>query len=63
MMAVLGSEEQARSQSVHEFLSLPKMIYISLIWIGIGFGIYRLFTFRSEIEHYAPIVTSEGDIT
>ena len=36
---------------------------ISVLWILIGFGIYRLYTFKREIEHYAPIVTSEGDIT
>lgn len=36
---------------------------ISVLWILIGFGIYRLYTFKKEIEHYAPIITSEGDIT
>ena len=35
---------------------------ISVIWISIGFAVYRIYTFRKEIEHYAPIVTSEGDL-
>ena len=49
--------------AIYLLITHPLSWVISLIWIGIGFGIYRLFTFRSEIEHYAPIVTSEGDIT
>jgi hypothetical protein len=27
-----------------------------------GFVLYRLYTFKQEIQHYAPIVTSEGDL-
>jgi APA family basic amino acid/polyamine antiporter len=49
--------------AIYLLITHPLSWVISLIWIGIGFGIYRLFTFRSEIEHYAPIVTSEGDFT
>jgi APA family basic amino acid/polyamine antiporter len=49
--------------AIYLLITHPLSWVISLIWIGIGFAIYRLFTFRSEIEHYAPIVTSEGDIT
>ena len=49
--------------AIYLLITHPLSWVISLIWIGIGFAIYRLFTFRSEIEHYAPILTSEGDIT
>jgi APA family basic amino acid/polyamine antiporter len=35
---------------------------IAVLWILVGFVIYRLYTFKKEIEHYAPIVTSEGDL-
>ena len=28
----------------------------------VGFTIYRIFTFRKEVEHYSPIVTSEGNL-
>jgi len=49
--------------AIYLLITHPLSWVISLIWIGIGFAIYRLFTFRSEIEHYAPIVTSEGDIS
>ena len=54
------------------FLKLGLAVYILLIdplswaitiaWVVIGFFIYRMYTFRKEIEHYAPIVTSEGDL-
>jgi hypothetical protein len=36
---------------------------ISLLWIGVGFFLYRIYTFRREIDHYAPLITSEGDLT
>ncbi|HEX9318195.1 MAG TPA: amino acid permease [Nitrososphaeraceae archaeon] len=49
--------------AVYLLITQPFSWVISLLWIAIGFGIYRLYTFRKEIEHYAPIVTSEGDIT
>jgi basic amino acid/polyamine antiporter, APA family len=35
---------------------------ITVLWIVIGFVIYRMYTFKREIQHYAPIVTSEGDL-
>jgi len=35
---------------------------IAVLWILVGFVIYRLYTFKKEIEHYAPLVTSEGDL-
>ena len=35
---------------------------ITLLWILAGFVLYRLYTFKQEIQHYAPIVTSEGDL-
>jgi len=35
---------------------------IAALWIVSGFVIYRMYTFKKEIQHYAPIVTSEGDL-
>jgi basic amino acid/polyamine antiporter, APA family len=35
---------------------------ITVLWILLGFVIYRMYTFKQEIQHYAPIVTSEGDL-
>ncbi len=29
----------------------------------LGFVLYRMYTFKQEIQHYAPIVTSEGDLS
>ncbi|NAL78563.1 amino acid permease [Nitrososphaera sp. AFS] len=36
---------------------------ISVLWILVGFALYRMYTFKKEVEHYAPMVTSEGDLT
>ena len=36
---------------------------ITVLWVLVGFALYRMYTFKKEIDHYAPIVTSEGDIT
>lgn len=35
---------------------------IAGLWILVGFVIYRMYTFKKEIDHYAPLVTTEGDI-
>jgi nucleotide-binding universal stress UspA family protein len=35
---------------------------ITLLWILVGFALYRMYTFKQEIKHYAPLVTSEGDL-
>ena len=35
---------------------------ITAVWVAIGFGIYRRFTFKKEIAHYAPSLTSAGDL-
>jgi amino acid transporter len=36
---------------------------ISALWVVVGFALYRMYTFKKEIEHYAPLVTSEGNLT
>ena len=35
---------------------------ITVLWVIVGFALYRMYTFKHEIEHYAPVVTSEGDL-
>jgi hypothetical protein len=35
---------------------------ITVLWIVVGFALYRMYTFKQELEHYAPVVTSEGDL-
>jgi APA family basic amino acid/polyamine antiporter len=40
----------------------PLSWVITVVWVVIGFLVYRMYTFRKEIDHYAPIVTSEGDL-
>src|ERR671911_591436 len=35
---------------------------ITILWILVGFVLYSMYTFKQEIQHYAPIVTSEGDL-
>src|SRR5215210_6254545 len=48
--------------AIYLLITQPLSWVISVLWIAIGFAIYRIYTFRKEIEHYAPIVTSEGDL-
>ena len=33
---------------------------IAIVWILIGFSIYKLYIAKKEIEHYAPLVANEG---
>ena len=35
---------------------------ISLLWIIIGFVVYRLYTFKNELDPYTNLVTSKGDL-
>src|ERR687894_1460959 len=35
---------------------------ITILWILVGFLLYRMYTFKQEIQHYAAIVTSEWDL-
>ena len=48
--------------AVYLLVTQPLSWVIAILWILIGFAVYRMYTFRKEIEHYAPIVTSAGDI-
>src|ERR671921_795439 len=48
--------------AIYLLITQPMSWLISVLWIVIGFAIYRIYTFRKEIEHYAPIVTTEGDL-
>ncbi len=48
--------------AVYLLVTQPLSWAITVVWVLIGFFVYRMYTFRKEIDHYAPIVTSEGDL-
>ena len=48
--------------AVYLLITQPLSWAITVVWVLIGFFVYRMYTFRKEIDHYAPIVTSEGDL-
>src|SRR3954467_15034672 len=48
--------------ALYLLVTAPFSWAITALWILIGFTLYKLFTFRTEIDHYSPIVTSEGDL-
>jgi APA family basic amino acid/polyamine antiporter len=49
--------------AIYLLITEPFSWVISVLWIAIGFAVYRIYSFRKEIDHYAPIITSEGDLT
>ena len=48
--------------AVYLLITQPLSWAITILWVLIGFALYRMYTFKKEIEHYAPMVTSTGDI-
>jgi amino acid transporter len=48
--------------AVYLLVTQPLSWAITVVWVLIGFFVYRMYTFKKEIDHYAPIVTSEGDL-
>ncbi len=48
--------------AIYLLVTQPLSWAITIVWVVIGFFVYRMYTFRKEIEHYAPLVTSEGDL-
>lgn len=48
--------------AVYLLVTQPLSWAITGLWILVGFALYRMYTFKKEIEHYAPLVTSTGDI-
>jgi APA family basic amino acid/polyamine antiporter len=48
--------------ALYLLVTQPMSWGISALWIVVGFALYRTYTFKKEIEHYAPLVTSEGDL-
>ncbi|HEU4606259.1 MAG TPA: amino acid permease [Nitrososphaera sp.] len=48
--------------ALYLLVTQPLSWIITVLWILIGFAIYRMYTFKREIQHYAPLVTSEGDL-
>jgi amino acid transporter len=49
--------------ALYLLVTQPFSWVISALWVAVGFALYRMYTFKKEIEHYAPLVTSEGDLT
>jgi amino acid transporter len=46
--------------AVYLLITQPLSWGITVLWILVGFVLYRMYTFKKEVEHYAPVVTSEG---
>jgi len=50
------------SLAVYLLVTAPFSWAITGLWVLVGFFIYRIFTFKTEIEHYSPTITSEGNL-
>src|SRR5215208_1709145 len=48
--------------AVYLLITAPLSWAITALWVLIGFTIYRIFTFKKEVEHYSPTLTSEGNL-
>ena len=48
--------------ALYLLITQPLSWGITILWILLGFVLYRMYTFKQEIQHYAPIVTYEGDL-
>ena len=48
--------------ALYLLVTAPFSWVITALWVLVGFTIYRIFTFRKEVEHYYPIITSEGTL-
>jgi basic amino acid/polyamine antiporter, APA family len=48
--------------AVYLLITVPLSWAITVLWVLIGFTIYRIFTFKKEVEHYSPTITSEGNL-
>lgn len=46
--------------AVYLLVTQPLSWGITALWILVGFVLYRMYTFKKEVEHYAPMVTTEG---
>ena len=46
--------------AVYLLITQPLSWGITVLWILVGFVLYRMYQFKKEVEHYAPMVTSEG---
>jgi amino acid transporter len=50
------------SLAVYLLITAPLSWAITVLWVLVGFFIYRIFTFKKEVEHYSPTITSEGNL-
>ena len=46
--------------AVYLLVTQPLSWGITALWILVGFVLYRMYTFKKEVEHYAPLVMTEG---
>lgn len=46
--------------AVYLLFTQPHSWAIAILWVIIGFVIYRFYTAKKEIEHYAPLIYNQG---
>ncbi len=59
LIPILGALS-AMSLSLYLLFTQPQSWIIAIIWIVIGFAIYKFYTSKKEIEHYAPLIYNQG---
>jgi amino acid transporter len=50
----------ASGLAVYLLFTQPQSWAIAIVWIIAGFVIYKLYTSKKEIEHYAPLIYNQG---
>lgn len=46
--------------AIYLLVTQPLSWGITVLWILVGFVLYRMYTFKKEVEHYAPLVAQQG---
>lgn len=59
LIPILGALS-AMGLSLYLLFTQPQSWIIAIIWIVIGFAIYKFYTSKKEIEHYAPLIYNQG---
>lgn len=46
--------------ALYIIITQPASLLVTVVWIAIGLMIYRVYSFKQEIEHTAPLIASTG---
>ncbi len=48
--------------ALYIIITQPMSLVVTMVWVAVGLLVYRVYSFKHEVEHIAPLLAARGDV-